>query len=402
MKLTPLGEMDLLYVGPSLDFVDYGVGGQFYAAMEGTWRSDRISGRLRLTNIAQKRADNINTPALRGVLETDDGAKMFIEMNGLSQIQEGGRVFVSSLTLRTAHPDYQWVNTLFAVTEGELHGPPRPNEFRVRSRVFACEATITPISQGGDKSMRVTSYVLPVLPGKEGELQSLALELKSRITEYDEYRGRLGVTREAAFLQPTPQGSQLLMYREFDDSSAASPKSEGGFELWLRDRMKDVHGFDPAAAPQPPVEMLVRQRPVRRGAIYIAALPVLPNKTARLHEFASELNGIHAAEFEESLRRLGFGLTLLVQHAPQIDLTISVVEGDEPVSALGRLAMSQHPFDRWHLQQISDQTGIDFTAPPPPPNEELWSWESGPVPARTDSKGQSTTRSTPSASGRSA
>ncbi len=84
MKLTPLGEMDLTYVGLSLDFVEYGVGGQYYGAMEGTWRSDRISGNLRLTNIAEKRADNVNAPTLRGVLRTDDEATMFGEMNGLS------------------------------------------------------------------------------------------------------------------------------------------------------------------------------------------------------------------------------------------------------------------------------------------------------------------------------
>jgi len=125
MKLTPLSEMDLTYVGPSLDFVDYGTGGQYYAAMEGTWRSDRVSGRLRLTNTAQKRADNVNTPTLRGVMQTDDGATMFVEMNGLSQIQEGGRVFVSSLTLRTAHPDYEWGQHSIAVMEGELHGAPQ-------------------------------------------------------------------------------------------------------------------------------------------------------------------------------------------------------------------------------------------------------------------------------------
>jgi hypothetical protein len=382
MKLTPLGDMDLTYVGPSLDFVDYGVGGQYYAAMEGNWRSDRISGKLRLTNMAQKRVDNVNTPNLGGVMHTDDGATMFVEMNGLSQIQEGGRVFVSSLTLRTAHPDYQWVNTLFAVVEGELHGTPRPNEFGARCRVFACEATITPISKGGDLSMRVTAYVLPVLPGKERELQTLAQELESRRSEYDEYRAQNGVTREAAFLQRTPQGSQLLIYREFDDSISAQPKSEGVFALWLRDRMSEVHGFDPVAAPQPQVELLVRQRPIRGSDVYIAALPVLPNKKARAHEFASELNGIHAAEFEESLRRFGFGLTLLVQHTPHVDLAITVIEGDEPASALGKLATSQHPFDQWHVQQIADQTGLDFSAPPPPPNEELWSWESGAVSAR--------------------
>jgi Family of unknown function (DUF6176) len=375
MRLTPLGEMDLLYVGPSLDFVDYGVGGQYYAAMEGDWRSDRITGRLRLTNIAQKRVDNVNTPTLRGVMETADGAAFFVEMNGLSQIQEGGRVFVSTLTLRTVHPEYQWVNTLFAVVEGELHGPPKPNEFSAHCRVYACEATITTTSQGGDQSMRVSACALPVLAGKEQDLQSLARELKSRTTEFKEHLTRNGVTRESAFLQRTPQGSQLLVYREYEDSPGTQPKSDETFERWLSDRLVAVHGFDPSAAPQPQVELLVRQRPGHRGEVYIAALPVMVGKTARVHEFASELNGIHSAEFEESLRRLGFGLSLFLQHTPQFDVSISVVEGDEPASALGRLAMSQHPFDRWHLKQIADQTGLDLSGPPPPPNDELWSWQ---------------------------
>jgi len=382
MKFTPLGEMDLTYVGPSLDFVDYGVGGQFYAAMEGSWRSERITGKMRLTNIAQKRADNINTPTLRGVMQTDDGASMFVEMNGLSQLHEGGRVFVSSLTLRTAHPDYQWVNTLFAVVEGELHGAPRPNEFSAHCRVFACEATITDLPSGGDQPMRVIAFALPVLPGKEADLLSLAQQLDTRSTEYDEYRRHKGITREAAFLQRTAQGSQFLVYREYLDLPGAASQPPGAFDHWFRDRITAVHGFDPQAAPEARVELLLRERPARRGDIYIAAAPVLPNKTARLYEFASELNGIHATEFQESLRRLGFGLTLFVQHTPNTVVSISVLEGDEPESALGRLAMSQHPFDRWHLQQIADQTGIASAGPPPPPNEPLWSRDSRAMRAR--------------------
>lgn len=374
MKLTPLGEMDLVYVGP-MAFVDYGVGGQYYADMEGTWHSDRLNGKLRLTNIASKRADNVNTPTLRGVLETDDGATMFVEMNGLSQIQEGGRVFVTSLTLRTAHPEYQWVNTLFSVVEGELYGPPRPNEMRARCRVFACEATITDRAQGGDQSMRTIAYALPVLPGMEGELQSLARELESRSAECEGLLRKSGITREAAFLQRTPHGNQLIIYREFGDSPPPEPKSDGAFGSWLQDRMSAVHGFDPAAAPQPKVELLVRQRAGRRGKLYAAALPLVPDKTARLHEWAVELNGIHATEFEEGMRRLRHAVTLFVQHAPQIDLVISVVEGEEPAGGLGQLARSQHPFDRWHIQQIAELSGLDLSAPPPPPNELLWSWD---------------------------
>jgi uncharacterized protein DUF6176 len=246
--------------------------------------------------------------------------------------------------------------------------------------------------------MRVTAYTLPVLPGREGELQSFAQELESRSTDYDEYRAQKGVRREAAFLQRTPQGGQLIIYLEVDESSGAQLKSEGAFELWVKGRMAAVHGFGPSATPEPRVELLVRQRSIGRGDLYLAALPLLPTKTARLHEWASELNGIHAAEFEESVSRLGFGLTLLVQHTAPVDLAITVVEGDEPAGALGKLAMSQHPFDRWHLQQIADQTGIDFSARPVPPNDELWSWESEAVRARSVSESGGTTRPMPSVS----
>ena len=79
--------------------------------------------------------------------------------------------------------------------------------------------------------------------------------------------------------------------------------------------------------------MLVRQRPARPGNLYAGVLPLLPHKAARLHEWALELNGIHAAEFEESLRRLGHGLTLFVQHTSDVDLVISVAEGEEPEAA---------------------------------------------------------------------
>jgi hypothetical protein len=230
--------------------------------------------------------------------------------------------------------------------------------------------------------MRVSAYALPVLVGREKELQALARELESRATEFRGYHARNGVTRESTFLQRTPQGSQFLTYREFDNSSGTQSKPDNSFEPWFSDRLTAVHGFDPLAAPPPKVDLLVRQRPSRGGETYVAALPVMPNKTARLHEFASELNGIHASEFEESLRRLGHGLSLFVQHTPQIDLAISVIEGDEPASVLGRLAMSQHPFDRWHVQQIADQTGLDFSAPPPPPNEKLWSWEAAQTASR--------------------
>lgn len=376
MKLTAIGEMDLVYVGP-MSFIDYGVGGQYYAHMEGDWRGDRISGRLRLTNIAQKRADNVNTPALRGVLETHDGATLYVEMNGLSQIHGGGRAFVNSLTFRTAHPTYQWATTMLCVVEGELYGPPRPNELRARCRVFACEETITTDLEGGIFSVRATAFAVPVSPGQEGGVHELARELDVRRDEFDRLRRQQGITREAAFLQRTPVGAQVVIYREAEDARADGGSGDD-FSKWLADRMRTIAGFDPEAEPSK-VELLIRRRSARRGDLYAVAMPIVPGKTARLHEFALELGGIHASEFDESLRRLRYGLTLFVQHTPDADLAISVIEGDDPDRALGRLAASEHPFDRWHVQQIVDQTGLDVAAPPPPPNESLWTWHSSRV-----------------------
>src|SRR5262249_13630059 len=165
-------------------------------------------------------------------------ARMFVYMDGLAQLEGGRRVFICSLTLRTADPRYSWVNTLFGVVEGALYGAPRPNELGAHCRVFACEATIKPVSEGGKRSMRATAYVLPVLAGKEEDLLALARDLGSRSHEYDEYRRRLGVTREAAFLQPTPVGSQLIMYRELNDSATIEAAPDQPFDHWLRDRMQ--------------------------------------------------------------------------------------------------------------------------------------------------------------------
>jgi len=382
VKLTPLGEMDLRYVGPSLDFVDYGAGGQYYAHMEGTWTGDRISGQLRLTNTPAKRPDNINRPTIRGILDTADGAKMFVEMNGLAQLGEGGRVFLCSLTLRTGDARYAWVNTLVGVVEGALYGAPRPNEFGARCRVYACEATIRPTAQGGGKPMRAIAYVLPVLPGREEDLLALTGELDARSIQYDAYRRRLGVARESAFLQRTPAGSHLIMCRVFDDSARAPQAPDAAFDAWMRARLQAMHGFDPSSAP-PQVEVLIDRHPFGRGPVYAAALPVATDKIGRLHEWIAELNGIHAAEFDDALRRLRHGLTLFVQYTPEGAVTISVVDGEEPEGALGRMAMSDHPFDRWHLHAIANLAGLDLSGPPPPANQRLWAWED--VPARQTS-----------------
>ncbi len=148
MNFTPVGDMNLVYVGPGISYIDYGAGGQFYAHMEGTLEGPRLRGTLRLTNMAIKRPDDINMPTLRGVLETHDGVTCYVEMNGMAVARHGGREFVTSMTLRTNDPRYDWVNTQMMVAEGFLQGEPRPHALRATCRVYACEPTIADDSVG--------------------------------------------------------------------------------------------------------------------------------------------------------------------------------------------------------------------------------------------------------------
>jgi|ERR1700674_3478085 len=230
--------------------------------------------------------------------------------------------------------------------------------------------------------MQPIALALPVIAGKEDTLEAFALELKNRGDEFAAFGRRTGANREVAFLQRTPYGSSLITYQEREVSSASQPATSREFDEWISARLTEIHGFDPASTERPPVDMLVRRRAPRRGSLYALALPVVPNKTGRFREFASELNGIHEAEYDESLRRFQIGVTLFLEQTPHVDLVISVIEGEEPASVFGGLATSSNPFDRWHMGQIAELHGLDLSAPPPPPNQQLWSWEGSPVSSR--------------------
>ncbi len=96
MELVELGALELAYT--SLEGLDYGSGGQLYGTMDGTISGERLSGRLRLTNLAPRRADDVNLPTLRGVLTTGDEAAIWVELDGVATLRpsDGARVFVIS------------------------------------------------------------------------------------------------------------------------------------------------------------------------------------------------------------------------------------------------------------------------------------------------------------------
>jgi hypothetical protein len=135
MRLEKIGDFDLRYT--ALEFVEYAAGGQYYGTLEGRVDGARLTGTLRLTNLAVKRPDDVNMPTLRGLLHTDDGADVWVEMDGVSTLRpaDEARVFVAALRCRSGVERYLWLNTVVGVVDGVLI------DERARGEVYECQAT---------------------------------------------------------------------------------------------------------------------------------------------------------------------------------------------------------------------------------------------------------------------
>ena len=141
MELMELAGVELTY--STLEGVDFDAGGQLYGTLAGSVSGDRLSGEARFTNLAARRADNVNLPTLRGILTTGDGAAIWVELDGVATLREadGARVFVTGARLRTGDQRHVWLNSVLGVLEGVLDsvGPGGV----ARGRLFECRPTIS-------------------------------------------------------------------------------------------------------------------------------------------------------------------------------------------------------------------------------------------------------------------
>src|SRR5689334_16602021 len=96
------------------------------------------------------------------------------------------------------------------------------------------------------------------------------------------------------------------------------------------------------------------------------ALPCLPGGAEKARQLATACRD-RRAEFDEFHRRVGLtGERWYLQETPQGTLILVVLEGDPP-GAIGKLAASDHPFDRWFKEQTREIHGVDFNQPLPGP-----------------------------------
>jgi Protein of unknown function (DUF3237) len=101
----------------------------------------RLSGRFRAANFPRKRADGALLPEFRGVLETDDGATILFEWQGLAvRTDSGMRQLLGSLVHTTDDPHYRWLNDRVCAVEGEVRsrsdGPGSEVVFAVSEMVW--------------------------------------------------------------------------------------------------------------------------------------------------------------------------------------------------------------------------------------------------------------------------
>jgi hypothetical protein len=138
VELVELGTLHLVY--RSLESVDHDGGTQFYGVMEGAITGERLQGTIELTNLARRRPDNVNTPTLRGMLTTDDGEQIWLELDGLATLRpaDGARVFVTACRFLAGSSRFAWLNTVVGVLEGVLD----TQTGGAHGRMFECRPTL--------------------------------------------------------------------------------------------------------------------------------------------------------------------------------------------------------------------------------------------------------------------
>src|SRR5436309_7419115 len=104
--------------------------------------------------------------------------------------------------------------------------------------------------------MAALGMALPLLPGKAENWKRWVQEMAgSRLSEYQASRQRLGITREASFLQQTPQGDMAILYIEAGDIASALQVlaiSQDPFDVLFRKQTLDLFGFDLTQPPPGP------------------------------------------------------------------------------------------------------------------------------------------------------
>jgi hypothetical protein len=114
--------------------------------------------------------------------------------------------------------------------------------------------------------MDTIGFVAPLLPGttETDRAAMISCWRGERRAAYEASRKRLGITREAVFIQSTPDGDVAVVYWEADDVEAAlkgMATSDQPFDRWFRDHVREVHGLIVEDGFPPPEQIMDYRAP---------------------------------------------------------------------------------------------------------------------------------------------
>ena len=105
---------------PGGDGAAKGAEGQSFLIAEGR-AEGRLSARYRAANYPRRRADGALEPSFRGVLETNDGATILFQWDGLATMTPSGmRQLLGMIQHVTDDDRYAWLNDRVCTVEGEV------------------------------------------------------------------------------------------------------------------------------------------------------------------------------------------------------------------------------------------------------------------------------------------
>lgn len=106
--------------------------------------------------------------------------------------------------------------------------------------------------------------------------------------------------------------------------------------------------------------------------------PLVSDKLEAWKAWNNEIQTTRKAEFDDFNNRMNItGHTVWLAQTPNGPMAIVSHEGPGENDFMKNLAISEHPFDVWFRNSISEFHGVDFSQPPPgSPPEKLMDWKS--------------------------
>jgi hypothetical protein len=104
------------------------------------------------------------------------------------------------------------------------------------------------------------------------------------------------------------------------------------------------------------------------------AIPLLPDKVETWRSWAEELQGARRAEFDDFNQRMGLtDHRAWLTQLPSGPAVVVLHDGPGADQFLQKLGTSDHQFDKWFRDTITECHGVDFSSPTPAP-ESIIDW----------------------------